>query len=248
MLLFPILATILSLQFHLSFLSVILLFFGVPAVYLSIRSPGHIQKSFLFALIPWFSLTFVFEYLAYTDNAWYVTNSSWRFLGGSIPIEDILWGFFWSYLPIIFWKSFLDGKSVYDTRFPNRIWWILLPLVIMNALFFSLYFIARDLLYIPYFYLIMGIIFCIIPPILFLMKYPKFLSRLLILGSYFSYLAGMKEITALSLGQWYFPGTHFVYLINFQKFRLPLEEIVFFIVLSAPSMVCFYEFFADDRK
>jgi len=248
LLLLLLIATWISLTGKVTFLMSTFLFFGLPAVYLSWRSPQHIKKTLFWTLIPWFLVSFIFEYLAYVDQAWLVLGSAFRFLNNSFPIEDVPWGFLWAYLPIIFWKHFLDKKGDYEAKFPKRIWWLIGSLVLVNAGFFWLYFWAREWLYLPYFYLVMGIIFCVIPISLFIWRYPMFLKKLTVVAIYFTFLAGLKEYVALKLNYWVFPGTHFIGTIFLAGQKLPLEEIIFFLILSAPAMVCWYEYFADDRK
>ncbi len=247
-LLLPLTATLASELLNLNFLWSTVLYFAVPSVYLSLRSPQHVKKTLLWTLIPWLSVSFIFEYLAYTDQAWYVNNSVYRFLGNSFPIEDVLWGFLWSYLPIIFWKHFLDQKSRYEQNFPGQIRWLIGLLVAVNSIFFWFYFWHRDMLVMPYFYLVMGAIFCIAPLVLFLWQCPQFLGKLLLLSAYFTFLAGLKEYIALKLNYWYFPGTHFIATVSFAGQKLPWEEIIFFWILSAPAMVAWYEYFADDQQ
>lgn len=246
MVLLPITATVASLVFKPNLFIVIGLYFGLPSFYLTVRAPQLAKKTFLYLFIPWIVLTITWEYLAYVDQAWYV-NSVFRFFHNSIPLEDVPFGFFWLYLPITFWRYFL-GRSQLKDRFPKSLKLLLLLLVIYFSIFLFFYFFYPAKLYLPYFYLIMGIVFCIIPLVLFLLLYPQFLQRLAIVCAYFSFLTIQFEYISLSQNLWSFPGSHFLAVLNFFGQRLPLEELLFWITLSAPAMICWYEYFADDRR
>src|SRR3989344_3323013 len=111
--LFPVLATLLTLIFKTNFLISTLLFFGVPSLYLSFRRPGIVLKSLIFTAIFSIPFSILVDYLAGMDKSWFVPSTifSSRFLG-VIPIEDFIWGFLWVFFTVMFYEYFLDrGKE-----------------------------------------------------------------------------------------------------------------------------------------
>ncbi len=92
LIMFPIVSVIVSLLIKANFLTSTLLFFGLPAIWLSYRTKEMINKTALFSLIFSIPFTIVIDYIAVLDKAWYVPNSIIR-LFGIIPIEDFVWGF-----------------------------------------------------------------------------------------------------------------------------------------------------------
>lgn len=243
----PLISTWLITSFHLSFLLNVLCFFGLPPLYLFFRNPQIVKKTVLFALIPWLPLTFIWEYLAYMDDIWFVPSPI-RLLRGSIPYEDLFWGFLYLLHGISVWEFFFNSKRYTRSLFPPQMKYLIVGLYIVLGIFFILYILAPQYLYLPYFFIWMGVLFCLIPPFLFLFRHPDFLPRLLILIPYFFLSFGLMEYVALVEKHWYFPGLHYLGVINFFGYRLPSDEIIFLWILSVPSLVCWYEYFADDQK
>ncbi len=106
---FPIISVSLSLFLKTNFLTSTLLFFGLPSLWLSIRTPKQIKKTFLFALIFSIPLGIFIDYIATVDDSWFVPLTIFPFrLFNIVPIEDLLWGFFLVYSIVIFYEHFLD--------------------------------------------------------------------------------------------------------------------------------------------
>jgi len=192
-------------------------------------------------------MVFIFDYLAYVDQTWFVPNSAYRFLGGSIPIEDAIWTILWVYYGVMFWEYFLDTEKR-RRLFPKSIRNLLLFAGFLFTSFFFLYFFYREQLYIPYFYLILGITFGFIPLGYVLWRYPRLLPKLLIIGVYFFAVSLLTEIVGLRQYHWYFGGTHYLGYFNVFGHKLPYDEILFWWGIGVPAMICWYEFFADDRQ
>lgn len=232
---------------HLSFMISTLLFFGVPSIWFSFHKPHLIKKVALFMLMLVGPIVFIFDYLAYRDNTWFVPNSLFRFLGNAIPIEDAVWAILWVYYGIMFWEYFLDTEKS-KRLFPRSIWILFGLCVFLLVIFFLLYFLYPVILYVPYFYLALGIVFGILPIVYVLVRYPRLLPKLLFIAGYFFVVSLLTEVVGLRQYQWVFTGSH--YLAVFQLFghRIPFEEMLFWFGIGIPSTVCWYEFFADDRR
>lgn len=247
LILFPILSVVLSLVFRANFLTSILLFFGLPSLWLSIRTHTQIKKTFLFSLILSLPLGIFIDYIATIDKSWFVPTTIFSFrLLGIIPVEDLVWGFFLIYSIVIFYEHFLDkGKhELVDKRMKYLAW----PLIILMLVFFTLFFTKPELLVIPYAYFWIGIIFLILPTITFLSFFPRLLSKYVKTASYFFLLAVLFELTGLQLNQWTFPGQNFIGWVELFGHRFPFEEFFFWFIMGAVSILAYYEFFDDDRK
>lgn len=247
LILFPIVAVILSLALKANFFTSILLFFGLPSLWLSIRTPSQIKKTFLFSLILSLPLGIFIDYIATLDGSWFVPITIFPFrLFGVVPIEDLIWGFFLIYNIVIFYEHFLDkGKhELVDTRMKYLIW----PLIILMLIFFSLLFTKPELLIIPYAYFWLGTFLFILPTITFISFFPRLLSKYVKTASYFFLLAVLFELTGLQLNQWTFPGQNFIGWVELFGHRFPFEEFFFWFVIGAISVLSYYEFFDDDRK
>lgn len=245
--LLPILVAVLAQLFNLSLLVEVLMFFGLPPAYLYFRNPKIVPKTLMFSLIAWWPLTIVWEYLAYRDLTWFVP-SSYRFISSSLPLEDIPWGILFLVYGTAVWEHFFNDSKHVGALFPKRYLILVTFLYLKLFVFLALYFTNPQILYLPYFFLWLGVLFCVLPPLVMVFAYPKITSKLVGMSFYFFIPFSLMDFTAITQKEWWFPGTNFIYVINFFGSRLPVEEVLFFWVLCMPALACWYEFFADDGK
>ncbi|MDD5470077.1 MAG: hypothetical protein PHO92_04760 [Candidatus Peribacteraceae bacterium] len=248
LILFPVFAVVISLAVRANFFTSILLFFGLPSLWFSLRTPSQVLKTLLFSLLLSLPLGIVIDYIAALDHSWFVPRTIFPLrLFGAIPLEDILWGFFFVYSIVIFYEHFLDqGKS--DALLHRRMKHLAWPVSLLMAVFIAVVFSNPDLLAIPYAYFWIGAVFFLVPSVLFLSFFPRLLSKFSITASYFFLLALLFECTGLQLNQWVFPGDNFIGWVELFGYRFPFEEFFFWFVLGAVSVLSYYEFFDDDRK
>ncbi len=117
------------------------------------------------------------------------------------------------------------------------------------GIFAFLYAFNPAILRINYFYLKMGIVLALAPVAAMLLKFPKFWNKFLNLTVYFFVFNFIYEITAIKLGQWSFPAEHqLIGIVQFMGARFAVEELFFWMILTAAAAVAFYEFFDDDRE
>lgn len=247
MVFFPLASTLFVEIFKLSILPATCLYFGLPALYFSFKNPAIIRKSLIFSFAFSFTALFVLDYAAYLDNVWYVPNSVFRFLSDGIPIEDGIWMILWVYFVVIVWEYFLD-KGRNKNPFSKNTKYLFLVLGSLLFLFFIFLNLAPQYLYQPYFFLKLGIFFEIIPLVFVLGKYPKLIPKIIMLAFYFLLTAFLVERSGLKFGHWYYPGEHYLGITKLIGKRLPFDEILFWWCLGASAVICWYEFFLDDKK
>ena len=78
-------------------------------------------------------------------------------------------------------------------------------------------------------------------------KRPKLIIHSLLLVPYFSFVYISHELTALYLGQWRFPGDYIGWVSMF-GIQFPVEELIFWIILSSLAVSVYYEFLFDNEK
>ena len=243
-----ILAGISTVFFSVSKFVSILLFFGLPCLYLSWRNPQSFRKSFIFALLFSIPLSVFVDTLAVFDGSWYVPHSIVPFrLFGAATFEVWLFGLLWVLFVILFYEHFFN---LHDTsnRFSKKYRNLLYLFAILVATVVITYIFRPTFLVIPYFYTWFSLIFVVLPLILFLARRPKFLPRFTLQGIYFFITLLVYELAALQVGLWSFPGHHFIGWVNIFGYRFPFEELVFYMIFATPSFLAYYEYFANDRK
>ena len=73
-------------------------------------------------------------------------------------------------------------------------------------------------------------------------------SRFIKVTAYFLVLALLVEYVGLRLDHWNFPGLHYIWKINYLGHHIPIEELLFYFILSTPGILSYYEFLDDDRR
>lgn len=243
----PIATAIIAKLYSTSLLLEVLMFFGLPPLYLFLRDPSIIKKTVLFSLVPWWPLTIVWEYLVFVDRTWFVP-SMFRLFRESLPLEDIFWGILFLVYGIAVWEHFFNESKLKERLFNSKFKYLVGFLYVSLFFFMVLYYFRPEVLYVPYFFAWLGTLFCVIPIIFFLLKNPKMFKKLMLVGMYFFLPFSLMDYTALTKNQWWFPGRHYLGTVMFFGHVLPWDEILFFWILSMPALVCWYEYFADDEK
>lgn len=247
-LIWPIIAAILSFLFKANFFVSTIIFFGLPAIYLSFKNKNLIKKSAFFAVLFGLPLTIVIDYVLSISNTWFIPKSVFPVrLFGVVTIDMLLWGFLYLYFIVMYYEYFLEHKFKDKLYYPNMKYLIIGSFGLLFALL-TIIILNPALLNVQYFYLKVGLILGIIPIISVLLKFPNLVTKFLKTGAYFFYLSFIYEITAVKLGQWTFPGNSFIGWVTIFGANFPLEELLFWIILCAISVLSYYEFFDDDRK
>jgi hypothetical protein len=236
----PIVAACLTLGFHLNYLTATLLFFGVPAIYLSFRKPATIKKALLFSTLVIAPFVLLLDYPASVNGLWLVPHSLFTLFSGHIPIEDIAWAYTWMYFTTIAWEYFFEPR--YKDNVVRKIFYFCLLMALAVVGFFYIYFSNPDWFIQSYFYLKFGLIFVAIPIAISLYKSPALFRRLLPFGIYFLLLATLVELTAFKESHWIFQSGFIGHVLVSGKV-LPYEEILFWWLLGAPGLVAWYELF-----
>ena len=243
----PLVATAAAWIFNLNFLSTTLLYFGVPALYLSLRKPKLVKKTLMFCVMFAVPLWVIFDHLSYLDRSWFVPNSALRLLRNSLPIETLVWSFTWMYFVIIWWEFFVD-KSKNRAKFSKKMKYLVAFVTVLLIMFGMLYLIRPALLHIPYFYVNLGIFFISVPIVVALVHTRRLVWKFWPLGIYFLLVAGLTEWVGLTHNHWVFGGTNYLGGLKLWGSFLPIDEIIFWLLLGAPGLISWYEMFADDWK
>jgi len=244
-LIWPIVASLLSFLFKANFIVATLLFLVLPSIYISLRDKKSVARAAIFSLAA-MPFLFVLEYFAVKSGAWYFTKTifSTRIFDTIIP-EVLLWYFFWVYLVIIYYEYFIDydkHPKLYGHKLKYP-FFIFIALVI-STIFLAIYKVSVS---IPYFYLIIGIIMAVIPVALALFDFPKLFTKFTKVTIYFFYLYLVIDLTEIALGHWIYPGKFIGWFEMFGQ-KLPVEELFAWIILGAAALLSWYELFDDDKK
>jgi len=248
LLIYPLLAVLVSFITKANAFFSILIFFGVPSIYLSFKAKKYIKKSLVFSLITAIPITIILDYIAHINKQWIIPNSILPYrLFGIVSIEVIFWAILNTYYVLMFYEHFLDHHMTKRLWHPHMKYGLIILISIFTT-FLILLLNFPTLLKISYFYFYAGTILFLIPILLELVKYRNLIPKFLRTGAYFFFVTFLYEVTALKLGWWDFPGHQFIGWIYFVGVGFPLEELIFWIMLLAMAILAWYEFFDDDSK
>ena len=86
-----------------------------------------------------------------------------------------------------------------------------------------------------------------VPFVIIFFKKPKLVWHTVPMIAYFFFVYLAHEITALHLDQWRFPGDY-IGLVHMFGVSFPIEEFVFWIILSSLIGSIYYELSFDNQK
>lgn len=243
---FFVVAILISLYFPLSLLALLLLFYGPPALWLSLKIPRYVTQAALFSFFATV-VFFVLDYIATSDGAWWVSTIFPIRLLKILPIENSIWAFLGMYLVIIFYEYFEDGSKKHAfgnerTEWGNKLTWIIVGIFGLAYVFWP------QILRLEYAYLWLGILFVLLPTLGVLFLYPRLVPKFFKATIYIFCLHLAIELIVLKTGLAYYPGTHFIGWVELGGLRFPLEEFFFWIGMTAVVGLSYYEFFLDDTK
>lgn len=222
------------------------LFTLFPSVYLIKREKKNILKIFLATVIFGGLFGFVFYFIETLNKAWSIGRLviPWKILG-VLPIDDLLTFFLMTFFVVVFYEHFIDDEK--NKRISKNIIWALTPSILATIAVVLLFlFTNKRFFMISYAYLIGGIA-AITPPIVLSFYKPRLLSKLLSTAASFCIILFIAEIVALKTGGWVFLG-EYIGKVSVFGITFPLEELFFWIILYAASIVSYYEFFVDDMR
>lgn len=240
------LASFFSITFDAVFLTTVALFFVVPCIFLILRNKKNIKKILVASVALGLILSFTFDFLAEFNNAWNWNGGLLveKKILGVVQFDVLIWFFFWVMYFILFYEHFIDDERF--KKISKNAPRVYLLGALSIACVFLVFLINPSLFYIPYAYLIL----CLGISIVFILiarKRLKLIKKIVPVSLYFFFVYLVYELTALYTQIWTFPG-QYVHKISLFSLEFPLEELIFWIVLSSTIGVSYYEVGFDDER
>jgi hypothetical protein len=229
------------------------MYFIVPAVYIILRSGKvNFKKVSLITFVIGISAG-ALDAIVTANKGWWIPENQlvfhFRFLG-LWNLDNTLWYAGMAFYLVIFYEYFFDSEK--NRKLSRLSKYSFLFLIMINSAFFILYYIFPNILFnIRYAYLTVfaPLIFAPAIVVLFLARKNAFelFGKFTLVAIFFFFVNLLHEISALSLGQWIFPG-EYIGTVHLAGVVIPIEEFVMYIVFSAYTGLAYYEIFVDDIK
>ncbi len=248
LILLPAFATLVSLQFPLSYFWGIILFYLAPGIYVAVRNKKKVLHPILFALLTAIPFTLIVDYIGTASNLWNVPNPIFPLFLNLIPLEDYIW-----MASAIFTVVMISGVSdmVQVKKFlaSKMKTFLMASLIVMATFFILLASYGQNFfnLKTSYLYLILGTVFFALPVILLLFYLKSFSRRHVFATGYFFLLTTLFESVAVHNSWWEFNGAYFLPPLVVSGKALPLEELFFVGIVGACMAILLYRFLLRSR-
>lgn len=221
------------------------LYLLIPSIYLSLRERKNYKKIFWAVLLLGGVLGFVFDFIEVFNKAW-ITNRlvlPWKIFG-ALPVDDLIGFLLMTLLIVVFYEHFIDDEK--DRRISPHLIPTLIPSLLIALSVIILFPLRPDIFNIPYAYLYGGIA-VIAFPVFYCIRRPKLISKFLKVAASFFVVWFIAEIVVLKTGGWYFAG-EYIGTVHVFGVTFPFEELFFWMMFYAASMVAYYERVIDDER
>lgn len=219
-----------------------ILLMGVPLGYLCLQSSEvrAIRIKFVAKVILFGDLSLL--YLCEKYGGWYASTSLGFRLPGNAVIEEVQ--FTLLYVPLViavnerfFADQVLSPQKPLARKILLAILWTTVAITLLPVLHFAI----RDHVY----FKIWGILYTVIPIAAWVT--PSVIREFIPLSAIFFCLNLSFELIALKHGYWGFQGQYFA-TVNIFRYTYPIEEFVFYVVLSAPAVSAIYSIYKNWKR
>jgi len=224
-----------------------LFFFIIPTTYLFYRKRKPVKEVLLGSLLIGSGFGLIFNIIASANKAWDEISSQLVFdyrIFGFMPADEPIWFFFWALFIISFYEHFYERDR--KDRLSKRFKYIAIPtfMAVLAIITVAILDKSKLLLNHAYFYSLAP---AIIPIVYVVKNRPNLIMKFIKTGVFFFMLFLIYELTAVKLGQWYFPG-QYIGWVELMGLRFPFEELLFWMGLSSFIVLAIYEGFVDNGK
>lgn len=240
--------SIFLLAVQVNYLVWVLLFYAVPILYLAFRKPCVIKPAIMPALVFGFLFGLSFEYLNEIGGTW-IFPLQHLFLAPNlffdlIPGEVMLWYFLWAFFVVEYYEYFIDRPT--SCTFSYRRIGIALALgfFALAIIVFFEYWLGKSIV-LPFAYLITGLA-ALIPLVFLFIRRKKLFPKLALTIPFLTLFFLIMEYVALAGNYWQFTG-EYIFAIPYFGYLLPIEELIFWIILSPAVIAGYHELFLDDE-
>lgn len=161
-----------------------------------------------------------------------------------MPIDNVLGHMLMTMLTVVFYEHFIDREK--NQHISRHLLYAILPGLFVIFIVLAAFVYQPSLLQIKYPYFTMGLA-AIIPPIFLAIKKPKFIKNMAETAIYFFFLYFAMELVAVKFNYWLYEGNNYIGWVSVFGITFPFEELFFWMLFYAASLVSYYELFIDEH-
>ncbi len=211
--------------------------------YLGFREKKRWDKILAAALVFGLLVGFGFEFVQEFNKSYRVMVSVFPRILGVVPLDNVLGHMLMTFLTITFYQHFI--REIHGTPISKRVLIFALAVLIGVVIELSLFHLSPQRLRLAYPYFYVGII--AVTPVLFLgLRKPEFIVKMGQMVPFFFFLYLITEMIAIKGSWWVYPGDNYVGWISLAGLRFPFEELFFWMLFYAPTLVSYYELMIEN--
>lgn len=218
----------------------ILIVFGPPSLINFLWLKKSRFKIVIFSLAATILFSPPVELMTRMADAWDVASVFPR-LFGYIPLENMLFAFFNFFWVLCFYEYFIDHDT--SKKISKRFVVLLCIYILFAVSIFTLFFYKQSIIRVNYY--MMSVPILILPSLAIFFRYPKLLKKTVVPTIFFAAVFFIYEMVSMYIGHWWWPGSY-LYTFNIAGMVFPLDDVIIWYLLSTPTLIGGYEFFADD--
>jgi len=242
LLIYVVLSSVATLFLKLNYFFSLLLVIGIPSIVNFFWLKRSRKKVFVFSIISLFLFAIPVELTCRLTNTW-DTQTIFPRLFGIIPIENLIFAFLNFLWVLSFYEYFIDKDT--QSKIPSK--FMILVSIYLVAFFIVMITYSINPLTVSFSYSTMALIVLIIPEFILFIFHPHVLKKIILPLLVFAFIFFIYEVSALQAGNWWWPG-EYLYTIDMFGKKFPLDDVVFWYILSTPALIIGYETFEDDGK
>jgi hypothetical protein len=242
LLLYVFLTSLLTAVFKPIYLVSLFIVIVIPAIVTFLWLKRSRRKIVIFCLLSVLLFAIPVELTCRLANVW-DTQTVFPRIFGLLPLENLIFAFFNMFWGLSFYEYFVDKDKEKDL--PEVFKSLIALYLILFVFVLTAYYIDPKI--ITFSYLTMSIIILIVPESLLFIQHPKILKKIALPTIFFAGVFFMYELAALIAGNWWWPGDYLLPIYIFGR-TFPIDDVIFWYLLSTPALIIGYETFADNRK
>ena len=221
--------------------------FTIPQIiYLGLRHSKNWKKIIVSTLVFGGIFGFLLDFLAEYNKAWSVVSLVFPYKILNVdPIDNVLGYMLMTALTVTFYEHFIDREK--DHNISHNLKYAIWPGIVEIFLLVIIFYNRPSILLFRYPYFLMGCV-AIIPTIILSFRHPSLIKKMATTAIYFFFFYLTFELFAVAYHYWIYVGNNYIGWVDLFGLRFPFEELFFWIMFYAASLVAYYEIFIDDEK
>ncbi|MEW6610580.1 MAG: hypothetical protein AB1352_03075 [Patescibacteria group bacterium] len=218
----------------------------IPSLYLIVRERKNLAKIGWAVILFGAVFGFIFDFIVTFNRGWIVSRLVFNYrLFGFYPLIDDVVGFMLMTLfVVVFYEHFLDDEK--RPVVSKDIMYGFIPSCIVLVLLLVVYKINPEWLQISNVYLVTGTA-AIMFPLIVGWKNARLRYKMLAVAAFFFCVWFIIELVAVAQNDWIFPG-EYIGIVSIGRLTFPFEELFFWMMCYAATVVAYYEYLIDDRR